>query len=179
MISGALKRKTFLFYLAVCNFIVFNFGFHVHEKAILMTVVPLGLEVHQGSSTWTKLRFLVLKSVAVFTLMPLLYQPKESLVKHMILFLDIFLTLRVWLSLKVETFLHKVILYFVMTMIVAIELWQWFYVEMVTDQKGGLMYTYRIILPTVSSGINQLIFLEMMFRAVIRPQSIEGSWPST
>jgi len=97
MISGALKRKTFLFYLAVCNFIVFNFGFHVHEKAILMTVVPLGLEIHSVSSTWTKLRFLVLKSVAVFTLMPLLFHQKESLVKHMILFLDIIFTYKLWL----------------------------------------------------------------------------------
>ena len=178
MLSGALKRKTFLFYLAICNFIAFNFGFHVHEKAILMTIVPLGLEVHQCSSTWTKLRFLVLKSVAVFTLMPLLYQPKESLVKHLILFLDIFLTLRVWISLKVESLVHKAILYFVMTAIVSIELWEWFYVELVTDQKPGLMYTYRIILPTVATVINQAVFFEMIYKAVIRPQDIEGSWPS-
>lgn len=99
MFSGALKRKNFLFYLAVCNFIVFNFGFHVHEKAILMTVVPLGLEVHSRSSTWTKLRFLLLKSVAVWTLLPLLFHQKESLVKHLIFFLDIVLTYRIWLQL--------------------------------------------------------------------------------
>ena len=50
----------------------FMFGFHVHEKAILMTVIPLALDVHQGSSTWVKLRFLILKTVALWTLLPLL-----------------------------------------------------------------------------------------------------------
>jgi len=39
------------------------------------------------------------------------------------------------------------------------------------------MYTYRIILPTVSTAINQLVFLEMIYRGVFKPESIEGSWP--
>ena len=64
-----------------------------------------------------------------------------------------------------------------MTAIVGIELWQWLYVELVTDQKPGLMYTYRIILPTVSTAINQLVFLEMIYRGVFKSESIEGSWP--
>lgn len=63
-----------------------------------------------------------------------------------------------------------------MAAILSIELWQWLYVELITDQKLGLMQRYRMILPTIASGINQLVFLEMIYRAVFRPDSIEGSW---
>jgi alpha-1,3-glucosyltransferase len=103
MATGALNRKTFLFYLAACNFIVFNFGFHVHEKAILMTIIPLALDTHQGSTSWAKLRFVLLKTIAVWTLLPLLISPGETLVKHLILIIDYLVTVKVLLKLEVSS----------------------------------------------------------------------------
>ena len=129
---GALKRRNFLFYLAACNFIVFNFGFHVHEKAILMTVIPLALDVHQGSSNWTKLRFLLIKTIALWTLLPLLILAGENLTKHAIQIIDYFLTTRVWLQIKVKSTKHKALLNFVLGSIVIVELWKNIHVDLIT-----------------------------------------------
>lgn len=120
MISGSLNRRTFIFYLAATNFVVFNFGFHVHEKAILMTVIPLALDINSGSGTWTKLRFLLLKTVAVWTLLPLLISPGETLVKHLIFVIDYCLTVKLWLNLSLTKMSHKILLYSVVLVIIAI-----------------------------------------------------------
>ena len=176
MISGALKRSTFLFYLAACNFIVFNFGFHVHEKAILMTVIPLALDVHQGSSTWVKLRFVILKTVALWTLLPLLISQGESLAKHLILALDYFLTARVWLRLKLENPFQKLFLYSLLAVIAVIETWQVLFIEIIKGHAVGWMYIYQCLVPIVATLVNQVIFLEMMYKAIISPpQSKLGS----
>lgn len=45
-IVAYLDRRDFLFYLALGSAIAFSFGWHVHEKAILMVVLPLQLHVY-------------------------------------------------------------------------------------------------------------------------------------
>ena len=95
-----LNAKNFNLFLAATNFVVFNFGFHVHEKAILMTVIPLMLDLSSQSSLTAKIRLLILKTIAIWTFLPLISSCNDTLVKHLLFIADIFLTLKLLLRIE-------------------------------------------------------------------------------
>ena len=90
--SMSITAKNFCQYLALCNFVAFNFGFHVHEKAMLLVTIPLGLIVLKSKENKQILRFKLLKLVMMWTLLPLIYTPRETFLKHAIFALDVILT---------------------------------------------------------------------------------------
>ena len=129
----SLNRRTFNFYLAMTNFIVFNLGFHVHEKAILMTLIPLMLDTHRDSPVSAKVRLLLLKTVAVWTLLPLMINPMETLTKHLIFSLDLYLTLNVFVRVDISKELNltqRILVYGLFASVFVLQTWQVFYVEM-------------------------------------------------
>lgn len=97
-----LKRSNLIFYLGITNFIVFNFGFHVHEKAILMTLVPMMLDCHENSSAWDKTRLIVLKTIGIWTFLPLIVSHRETMVKHTLFLVDVIITQAVFLKLDMK-----------------------------------------------------------------------------
>ncbi|THH17940.1 hypothetical protein EW146_g2963 [Bondarzewia mesenterica] len=65
--------KSFLTALTLCGYTSFMFGWHVHEKAILLVLVPLSLLAAENHPYF---RTFVIASVAgVFSLFPLLFTP--------------------------------------------------------------------------------------------------------
>ncbi|XP_065201246.1 probable dolichyl pyrophosphate Glc1Man9GlcNAc2 alpha-1,3-glucosyltransferase [Planococcus citri] len=65
--------------LIICAFSSFSFGWHVHEKAILLPVIPLTLM----SVIWRKeaVIFLILSTVGHYSVFPLLYEQFELVTK--------------------------------------------------------------------------------------------------
>ncbi|KAJ7228769.1 glucosyltransferase [Mycena pura] len=71
--------KSFLTALTLCGYASYLFGWHVHEKAILLVLVPLSLLAAERHAYF---RTFILVSVAgVFSLFPLIFTPGESMVK--------------------------------------------------------------------------------------------------
>ena len=59
-----------------CSFLL---GFHVHEKAILMALIPLALNAADG--TWAAGEYMFAAMVSTYSLFPLLYTPAEYPIK--------------------------------------------------------------------------------------------------
>jgi alpha-1,3-glucosyltransferase len=71
--------KSFLTALTLSGWTSFLFGWHVHEKAVLLVLIPLSLLAAESQAYF---RTFVLASVAgVFSLFPLIFTPSESVVK--------------------------------------------------------------------------------------------------
>jgi alpha-1,3-glucosyltransferase len=71
--------KSFVIALSLCAYASFLFGWHVHEKAILMVLLPL---TYTAADDYLHFRsFMVLSVAGCFSLFPLLYQPAETPIK--------------------------------------------------------------------------------------------------
>jgi alpha-1,3-glucosyltransferase len=83
-VLAKLARKphpvVFLSSLVYCSLCSFMLGWHVHEKAILLTVIPLGL--FACDSVRDAKTFLFLSIVGHYSLFPLLFRPTEAPLKE-------------------------------------------------------------------------------------------------
>ncbi|TPX48924.1 hypothetical protein SeLEV6574_g01777 [Synchytrium endobioticum] len=79
------SKHNFIICITLCGFASFMFGWHVHEKAILMVLVPLSL-IATKSPEHARL-FYVLSLAGIFSLFPLLFGPTETVIKVCLLLL--------------------------------------------------------------------------------------------
>ncbi|THH33589.1 hypothetical protein EUX98_g552 [Antrodiella citrinella] len=71
--------KSFLAALTLCGYTSYMFGWHVHEKAILLVLVPLSLLAAESHAYFRT--YLIASVAGIFSLFPLLFTPAETLVK--------------------------------------------------------------------------------------------------
>jgi len=66
--------------VVICSLCSFTFGWHVHEKAIIMAILPAVLLAFVGTPIDTSI-FFVLQAVGHYSLFPLLFEPFEWVTK--------------------------------------------------------------------------------------------------
>ncbi|CAL1701392.1 unnamed protein product [Somion occarium] len=72
-------QASFVTALTLCGYTSFMFGWHVHEKAILLVLVPLSLLAAENNAFFRT--FMIASVAGIFSLFPLLFTPAETLVK--------------------------------------------------------------------------------------------------
>lgn len=66
--------------ISMCAFAAFMFGWHVHEKAILIVIIPMTLLVADKKTDASQ--FLLLSTVGHFSLLPLIFTSAETVLKY-------------------------------------------------------------------------------------------------
>ncbi|KAG8943186.1 glycosyl transferase [Tulasnella sp. 419] len=71
--------KSFVCALTLCGYSSYMFGWHVHEKAVMMVLVPLSILATENNAHFRT--FVIATIAGVFSLFPLLFTPQETPIK--------------------------------------------------------------------------------------------------
>lgn len=157
--------KRFIGSLTLCGFSSFLFGWHVHEKAIMLVIIPFSFLVTLDRRLVTPFRLLV--SAGYVSLFPLLYQSQDFLIKVfytsiwcIIYFFSLRQTTRVSSSIQRRIFffdrLATIYIIFLLPMVVGVQILE------VLEWKHTLFQRFE--------------FLGLMIYSIYCSLGILGSW---
>jgi len=126
------------------------------------------LETSWDSDNWSKVRTFVLKTVALWTFLPLLYLERETQIKHLILIVDVLLSMAIFIQVNTKTKLEKLLVWGSLACITIIQAVQVFYIEVYHRRSEGLMYAYQNLVPVMAGLFYEFFFVEMMYRGIFR-----------
>ncbi|KAJ9054142.1 glycosyl transferase [Entomophthora muscae] len=145
----------FIHVVALCGFGSYMFGWHVHEKAIMLVLFPLSL-VSLHSPAHTQL-FLFLSITGSFSIFPLLFNPIENLVQAVLL---VTWGLIGYITLAPRKSLHPIL--------------KLYYTGL------GLIYLYPALQPvlihTTGLDLTKYAFITQMATSVYSSLGMLGSW---
>ncbi|KAI9595359.1 glucosyltransferase Alg8 [Syncephalis fuscata] len=156
-------KKRFIDTLVLCGFASFMFGWHVHEKAVLLMIIPLSLVATENKQKFRI--FTLLSAAGHISLLPLLFTPAEGPTKIAII--------SIW----------SILIYTILGRIVANEEKQG---SDFVDILGrplciylvGLIgvQTYAGLIHTALFGLERLEFLPLMLLSVYCAVGVTVSW---
>ncbi|XP_025208473.1 probable dolichyl pyrophosphate Glc1Man9GlcNAc2 alpha-1,3-glucosyltransferase [Melanaphis sacchari] len=73
--------------LVLCGLTSFMFGWHVHEKALLLAVIPLTILVFTSTNDCSM--FTMLSTISTYSVFPLLFKPFEFITKSLLLLVNV------------------------------------------------------------------------------------------
>ncbi|KAF9226448.1 glycosyltransferase family 57 protein [Gyrodon lividus] len=143
--------KSFVTALTLCGYTSYMFGWHVHEKAVLLVVVPLSL---LAADNYAYFKTYMIASIAgIFSLFPLLFTPAETLLKIVYSLIWGVLVLRP---------LHKQVYEFPTSL-------PWVILEQLENAYLAgfvLLQAFVLVFPVLSSGSSEVEFLPLMITSV-------------
>ncbi|KAF9247195.1 glycosyltransferase family 57 protein [Melanogaster broomeanus] len=143
--------KSFVTALTLCGYTSYMFGWHVHEKAVLLILVPLSL---LAADNYAYFKTYMIASIAgIFSLFPLLFTPAETLLKIVYSLIWGVMVLRP---------LHKQVYQFPSSL-------PWVLLEQLENAYlvgFAVLQTFVLVFPMLSSGNPEVEFLPLMTTSV-------------
>eukprot|EP01132_Coremiostelium_polycephalum_P005300 gene5300-6600_t len=117
------SKNSFILGIVQSSFTFYMFGWHVHEKAIIMVTVPLGFLLLASSGQYSKLNFF-LSTIGHYSLFPLLFETREiptrililltyTLFSYLILSMTVQITIH-FIDVYIDLLLHRYYLFLFM-----------------------------------------------------------------
>ncbi|KIJ70201.1 glycosyltransferase family 57 protein [Hydnomerulius pinastri MD-312] len=143
--------KSFVTALTLCGYASFMFGWHVHEKAVLLVLVPLSLLAADNFAYFKT--FMIASIAGIFSLFPLLFTPAETLVKVVYSLIWGVMVLRP---------LHKQVYEFPTSL-------PWVLLEQLENAYLGgfaILQAFVLVFPLLTGGNPDIEFLPLMMTSV-------------
>ena len=171
-----INSQNFCKFLALVNFIAYNFGYHVHEKAILMVYVPLLLSAAKAGQA-DKVRVHLLGVLMVWSFAPLIQGVHEAAIVNLMVAAQC-----VWLPafffedttksdrmpLSKHSFYSKALkLAYVVILVVQVESATRFASRQWTQDHHIQNYIYETVVSIVCAVFNQVIFVDLFIEMVM------------
>ncbi|CAI8017738.1 Probable dolichyl pyrophosphate Glc1Man9GlcNAc2 alpha-1,3-glucosyltransferase [Geodia barretti] len=148
----------FLHCLILCGYASFMFGWHVHEKAIMMVTMPMCLLAMEDGRLWRI--FTILSTAAHISLFPLLFNTAEKLIKVFLFVPYIMMALTSSTLLKGNHLLQ----------------WELKSLDVVYTAGCVLVQIYCLFIHGVGGYLSYLEFLPLLFTSVTCALGVTWTW---
>ena len=170
-----IDKRNFCKFLALTNFIAYNFGYHTHEKALMMVYVPL---LFSAESQYAKSRVHLLGIVMVWSFMPLIPGLEGCLIKDSILLaqvchLPLFYGYNETTQVEGRGLAMRVLTYCTLVLMACVQVAELLGIWLLDPTSEAKKYIYELTVSCSCAIVLQIVFVDLYVEVLRQPAKKE------